>query len=41
MVKVADIVIIDVGPASFVNSEPYVSKETIEMLKNDLQDIAG
>ena len=27
--------------ASFVNSEPYVSKETIETLKNDLQDIAG
>ena len=26
---------------SFVNSEPYVSKETIETLKNDLQDIAG
>ncbi|GEM_PF-6504278 len=41
MVKVADIVIIDVGPASFVNSEPCVSKETIETLKNDLQDIAG
>ena len=27
--------------ASFVNSEPYVNKETIETLKNDLQDIAG
>ena len=27
--------------ASFVNSEPYVSKETIETLKNDLQGIAG
>ena len=27
--------------ASFVNSEPYVSKETIETLKDDLQDITG
>ena len=27
--------------ASFVNSEPYENKETIETLKNDLQDIAG
>ena len=27
--------------ALFVNSEPDVSKETIETLKNDLQDIVG
>ena len=27
--------------ALFVNSEPDVSKETIETLKNDLQDIGG
>ena len=27
--------------ASFVKSEPYVSKETVETLKNELQDIAG
>ena len=27
--------------ALFVNSEPYVSKETIETLKNDLQGLAG
>ena len=27
--------------ASFVSSEPYVSKETIETLKDDLQDITG
>ena len=27
--------------ASFVKSEPYVSKETVETLKNELRDIAG
>ena len=34
-------VVTGLDKASFVNSEPYVSKETIETLKNELQDIAG